>query len=132
MTIRLQKFIRRADLRANPSTLYVFGDNLLERGYGGQAREMRGEPNAVGIPTKVSPSEYAADHLALEFMRKWVQAFENLDYHMTAVGGDVVWPEDGIGTGLADMQNRAPKLWQTLELLRFNLFRRHWCVSSET
>lgn len=124
MPLKLQKWITRADLRANPSTLYVFGDNLLQWGYGGQAREMRGEPNAVGIPTKSSPNRFAEDKFALAFLQVWVVRFEDLDYHLTTIG-DVVWPEDGIGTGLADMANRAPKLWQTLELLRTNLFEAH-------
>ena len=55
-TITFQERITRADLRANPDTLYVFGDNMRRRGMGGQAAEMRGEPNAVGIPTKWRPS----------------------------------------------------------------------------
>ena len=35
---------------------YVFGDNMERRGLGGQAGVMRGEPNAIGVPTKWSPS----------------------------------------------------------------------------
>ena len=50
-----QKFIYRSDLKANPSVLYLFGDNLQRVGLGGQAKEMRGEPNAVGIATKKAP-----------------------------------------------------------------------------
>jgi hypothetical protein len=50
-----QKYIKREDLRANPTVLYVFGDNEARTGLGGQAKEMRGEPNAVGIATKASP-----------------------------------------------------------------------------
>lgn len=34
----------------------LFGDNLERRGFGGQAASMRGEPNAIGIPTKKSPT----------------------------------------------------------------------------
>lgn len=125
MPIKMQKWIKRSDLRANPTTLYVFGDNLIRKGMGGQAYEMRGESNALGIPTKSTPSQYACDGMALMFLREWVYAFENLDYHLCAIG-DVVWPEDGIGTGLADLQKQAPMLWQTLELLRTNLFKEHY------
>ena len=28
---------------------------MQQKGYGGQAREMRGEPNSIGIPTKWAP-----------------------------------------------------------------------------
>ena len=38
--------------RANPRAIYVFGDNLLRKGLGGQAKEMRGEPNTLGIVSK--------------------------------------------------------------------------------
>jgi hypothetical protein len=52
--------IYRRDLRANPESLYLFGDNTKRVGIGGQAREMRGEPNAVGIATKNAPGSYPA------------------------------------------------------------------------
>ena len=53
---RTIRWMQRAEIRANPTALYVFGDNLLRVGLGGQARECRGEPNAVGIPTKKAPT----------------------------------------------------------------------------
>lgn len=126
MPIKLQKWITREDLRANPDVLYVFGDNLAGIGYGGQAKAMRGEPNAVGIPTKDSPMFYASETNALEYLTVWVEQFQKLDYWLGACRGDVVWPADGIGTGLADMPTHAPILWLTLELLRDNLFKRHY------
>lgn len=124
MPIRLQKWITRDDLRNNPATWYVFGDNLLGIGFGGQAKAMRGEPNAVGIPTKAAPYVYADDSMALHFLSRWVDAFMALDVHLHS-GHNVVWPTDGIGTGLADLPTKAPTLWQTLELLRENLFEKY-------
>jgi len=56
MGIRTEKHITRQMLRAEPGTLWVFGDNLQRKGLGGQAKEMRGEPNAIGIPTKKGSS----------------------------------------------------------------------------
>jgi hypothetical protein len=47
--------ITRQRVRENLDTIFIFGDNLQEKGFGGQAREMRGEPNAIGIPTKNAP-----------------------------------------------------------------------------
>ncbi|MEC7290450.1 MAG: hypothetical protein VXW22_10215, partial [Pseudomonadota bacterium] len=55
MIILRQHRIYRQDLRANPGTIYVFGDNTERVGLGGQAKEMRGEPNARGIATLWSP-----------------------------------------------------------------------------
>lgn len=54
--IRRQKYITREDLKNNSKTIYLFGDNDYRKGLGGQAREMRGEPNAIGIRTKKYPS----------------------------------------------------------------------------
>lgn len=42
-------------LRENPNYLFVFGDNTLRYGKGGQA-VIRDEPNAFGIVTKLKPS----------------------------------------------------------------------------
>lgn len=41
--------------RALPDFLFIFGDNLLGFGKGGQAI-IRGQPNAFGIPTKRKPA----------------------------------------------------------------------------
>jgi len=49
MPILYQDQIKRDDLRAHPDRIYLFGDNVARQGRGGQAKEMRGEPNALGI-----------------------------------------------------------------------------------
>lgn len=120
MPLRYQKFITRADLRANPEDIYVFGDNLAEVGYGGQAREMRGEPNAIGIPTKRSPAEYLSDADYEEVLWVWHETFGILAGYLFQ-GATVVWPADGIGTGLADLKNRAPRLWNRLAIFKAGL-----------
>lgn len=102
---------RRADLRASPDTLFVFGDNVSTLGRGGQARECRGEPNAVGIPTKWHPMMDDASFFtddALDKVRPRIQAeFRRLSRHLSN-GRDVVWPREGVGTGLAQLPQRAP------------------------
>lgn len=105
-------------LKDNPKTLFVFGDNLMERGLGGQAKEMRGEPNAVGIPTKRAPSMAVSAFFHNgdfdTFVATVAPIFMRL-FKYTIAGGEVVWPRDGVGTGLAALQDRAPKLWLFLE-----------------
>jgi hypothetical protein len=101
----------RQDLRDNLNKLFVFGDNFARRGLGGQAREARGEPNAVGIRTKKAPTyephdfltdaEYGANVTAI--LADFAPVFEAL-----ARGQVVVWPADGIGTGIAGLPARAP------------------------
>jgi hypothetical protein len=121
MTFRTQKFITRNDLRRAPETLFVFGDNMKERGAGGQARFMRGEPNAVGIPTKWTPSHTEnAFFVDGDFpaVRGLIEArFAILRKHLAA-GGDVVWPQDGVGTGLAELPTRAPRIFNLIDTLR--------------
>lgn len=111
----------RAMIQRNPNTLFVFGDNLARRGFGGQAAEARGEPNVVGIVTKMSPSRYLTDDDVDAVRDAIVQAFHKLRNHLLA-GGRVAWPADGVGTGLADLQNRAPLIALAIEGCRQHLF----------
>ncbi|ARQ95309.1 hypothetical protein [Bradyrhizobium phage BDU-MI-1] len=109
--ITFQKFITRSDLRANPDKVYVFGDNVQRSGLGGQAKEMRGEPNAIGVVTKWAPSlapraffdDTAACKMLVE--RDLLKVQQALDH-----GKTVVVPTDGIGTGLARLHIVAPNL----------------------
>lgn len=123
--IRTEEFITRAMCKACPDTLFVFGDNMVERGLGEQAKEMRGEPNAVGIPTKLLHGSHATDFFRDEDLErarvKINAAFIKLFVH-AAKGGDIVWPASGIGTGLAELEIRAPKIWSLIENLRLALW----------
>ena len=107
----------REDLRNNPENLYVFGDNIRRVGLGGQAAACRGEPNAVGIPTKIGPSngptDFFFDAILPDLKPFFDHGFKQLEDHLTR-GGIVVWPKDGIGTGLAQLPIRAPKIHEYL------------------
>lgn len=102
-------------------SLYLFGDNDIGRGRGGQAT-IRGAPNAHGIPTKRAPSLhnnafYTDDNLAENVVKiKCALAaakkkFESCNYTR------IVFPQDGFGTGLAQLTRRAPKTAEQLNLL---------------
>lgn len=108
----------RSLIKANPTTLFVFGDNLARVGFGGQAAEARGCPNAVGIPTKISPSEYIFDDMVEADLDRFkipiIQAFVILRQHLRS-GGNIVWPKDGVGTGLARLPTTAPRLHKAIE-----------------
>jgi hypothetical protein len=117
MLIR-QKFIKRVDLKNNPSLLYVFGDNLKRVGMGGQAAEMRGEKNAVGIPTKRSPhmddDAFLYDYDYTEWYTKsTADMLKLMNHHLK--GGIVVYPADGIGTGLAKLNETSPLIFNEIE-----------------
>lgn len=116
----------RAEIQAHPDRLYVFGDNVSTLGRGGQARECRGEPNAIGIPTKWHPmmdeQSFFTDDALSKVAPRIKAEFRTLDAHLDA-GKDVVWPADGIGTGLAQLQQRAPAIAAFIERCRQHLAR---------
>lgn len=115
MIVIRQKVIFRADVQANVGkAVYLFGDNLTGKGYGGQAKQMRGEPNAIGIPTKKKPSMTDDAFFSDDDMKANNRA---IDQAFASIPGDiqvVIIPFDGIGTGLAKLEARAPLTFQHL------------------
>ena len=113
-------------VRAQPDRLFVFGDNIERRGFGGQAAAMRGEPNAIGVPTKWKPERgqdaYFTDADADLFQVRdaIITAFQQMEAALAA-GRDVVIPADGLGTGLADLPTRAPRIYRAIERRIANL-----------
>lgn len=118
MPVIRQKFIRREDLQANPEILYLFGDNDDRSGYGGQAKEMRDEENAVGVRTKWSPATNRAAYFRDSDAE---QVFGMIDEDLDPVidhlrqGGTVVIPADGLGTGLSKLPETSPIIFNYLE-----------------
>lgn len=116
------KFISRDMVKKNPHKAFLFGDNLARRGMGGQAKEMRGEPNAIGVPTKYFPTmnddaffkdeDFEMNKAHIDEAFRKVQSFQS-----------VVVPADGIGTGLADLARRAPRTFSYLQEKMNNLWK---------
>ena len=118
--------------REHRDWLIIFGDNLGSRnntsikphGKGGQAI-IRDEPNAVGIATKMSPTMeevgFFNDGDYDRVLKHYNKVFSRLEKHL-AKNGVIVWPEDGIGTGLAQLAERAPKIWTMLDRFKAQLF----------
>jgi len=128
MPFKYQKWIERSDLQNNPEDVYIFGDNYARQGLGGQAKAMRGEPNALGIATKRTPDHnedaYFSDDnffmhtysLSVEFGKANVALKE---------GKTVVIPSDGIGTGLSKVPEKAPQVHTYIEMAVMVLERRY-------
>lgn len=128
--VRIVSRYSRTFIRSMPNVLFVFGDNIARVGFGGQAAEARGEPNSVGIPTKMSPAEYLYD-TQIEIAREpIINAFVRLAEHLRN-GGDIVWPRDGVGTGLARLPDTAPILFGSIEACKQGLFSMASAVISE-
>lgn len=130
MPVIFQKFYRRADARfnrdgttrtlaqaiSNGDVLYVYGDNVKRVGLGGQARELRGEPNAVGVATKYTPSEHFG-----ELPEEIIAQCRIIDNDMKPLfqhvkqGGVVIWPMEGIGTERAALDKFAPSTFDHIQ-----------------
>lgn len=108
MPLRYLDWITRDMLRAEPDAVFVFGDNVLRVGLGGQAGAMRGEPNAFGVATLYSPGSYYREHdpIALAVI------LDDLGKVGRALIDDrtVYVPRDGLGTGIARLNENAPAL----------------------
>lgn len=119
------KWITRGCVRENRDRIFLFGDNLTQRGFGGQAAAMRGEPNVVGIPTKKLPSsseEAFFTDAELEQNKEAIdQAFEHLSRISTATEQIIVIPANGLGTGRAQLESRAPLTFAYLQKRLENL-----------
>ena len=117
MPIIILPWFTRADLRANPERLYVFGDNFARAGYGGQAAECRDEPNAVGIVTKRSPSLAQSAFLDNGDLADWAR-ISRLDFgrveNALTQKKEVALPKKGLGTGRAKLKECAPLIWDAL------------------
>jgi len=118
MNTYTQKWIERVDLQNNPDVYFLFGDNTVRKGLGGQAGAMRGEPNAIGIATKLTPtsgsnsffSDLELEHNCRIIAQDMRKAFQKRD-----AGHMIVIPADGLGTGLSELPKRAPKTNEFLE-----------------
>lgn len=95
--------------------IFVFGDNVLRTGQGGQA-VIRPCKNSVGIRTKKSPTTlsgaYFYDRDFDQFCEYIDADFQNLEelrrHHPIALSAY------GYGNGLADLPNRAPQCYNYL------------------
>lgn len=125
MPIRFQKWITRQDLRNNPEVYYVFGDNVMRKGLGGQAREMRGEPNAIGVVTKWNPTMNEDAFFIDRDYKKYGPMLSADVAHVKTLynkGKTIVFPSDGLGTGLSMLPTKAPHCYWILYSIVQNLY----------
>ena len=105
MLVLKQKFIYRNDVRVNRTHLFLFGDNMERQGMAGQAKEMRGEPNAFGFATKMGPgmepSDFFHDDDPISALYVQDEFVRLTDVVQTQFYEALVIPEDGLGSGLA-------------------------------
>lgn len=109
----------------DPNTVYVFGDNVQRTGKGGQAI-IRDCVNSFGIATKLQPTNnddafFQDNPECLAIVQKDIGTLKLIiesDIYDT-----VALPESGIGTGLAQLQTKAPNILKYIECALNNLIK---------
>ena len=107
------------DVKNNPNKLYIFGDNTQKQGKGGQAI-IRGNRNARGIATKWKPTmeedAFFNDEFYSENISDIKSDIEDIKIYIeNHPNTTLVFPKDGLGTGLAKLKEKAPKTYQYLK-----------------
>lgn len=117
MPIEKMKFYNPEICSKHKNAIFVFGDNMIGKGTGGQAC-IRYCENSFGIPTKHLPARhekaYFSDNDYNNVIPVLKEKFIQLNEELKS-GKTIIWPEDGIGTGLADLPNRAPKIYAYIQ-----------------
>lgn len=108
-------------LQTYSDEVFVFGDNMKRYGKGGQAI-IRDEPNAFGVATKRYPSKdnwaYFSDQPdELNCVRNDLRRLYELSKTHT-----LVFPVDGIGTGLAMMGDCSPRIFEYMNSILLKHF----------
>lgn len=124
------KFWTRESVAAQTDKIFLFGDNFedAKTGYVPSSTQavIRGLPNAIGISTKfnrrTNTDSFMDDSTYEEFKEHVDKQIETAIELAEETGKTIVVPEDGIGTGKAQLEKRAPKsfayLKQELDKLR--------------
>ena len=110
-----------AAAKKNKSYMFIYGDNNVGFGHGGQAI-IRSEPNAFGIPTKKYPDNDPTSFYTDDEYEDNVKNISNAMLKIIKVLTDkknkfegIILPENGLGTGLANLPNKAPKTYDYLK-----------------
>jgi len=116
MPLKLIDRYTRDQIMVDPNSLYVFGDNMIRDGYGGQAHAARNCTNVVGIPTLWAPgrpfTDADADNPLIQI--RIAVGFSEMLCHL-GEGRMVYWPKDGVGTGIANLKENAPRVWDFIQ-----------------
>ena len=124
MKIEIVEWYSRELVMNNPNKLFIFGDNTHRTGTGGQAI-IRGLPNTFGIATKLKPSQLANSYFKdtpshFEMIHNDIKQLKDI-MNTSKTYNTIIFPKDGIGTGLSRMPKECPALFKYMnELLLEN------------
>lgn len=111
------RYIKRKDIMRNKDMLFVFGDNDKRMGFGGAAKEFRGEKNTYGIRVKYEPKltleSYYKDS---DYKNCIIKIKEDTDQiRLLSKKYLAVYIIDGIGEGLSKLYLKAPEVYRFLQ-----------------
>ncbi len=112
-------------IRQYPNNIFVFGDNVLGKGYGGQAC-IRDETNAFGIPTKLYPNMDENSFFFDDMVNVSDIIFDRIDKlaeKCAVLNYIATFPSAGLGTGRAELPTRAPELYADMCDYIYELFK---------
>jgi len=115
-------------LQLNPDYIFVFGDNEQRQGKGGQAI-IRSEPNAFGVATKRKPLR-SEDAYMKDCSQDRLVVMNDLNelHKLYRSGKTIVFPLAGLGSGLAELPERAPQIFADIN----NFIRCTFLTGEET
>ena len=122
--IEVQKEFSIIDCENNPTKYYIFGDNEIHQGCGGQAI-IRYCKNAFGIPTKKLPSmepEAFFSDKPQEIRKVSMRLATLINFYESEDKPTLVFPLDGIGTGRAELKEHSPKIYEIIKECFENYF----------
>lgn len=102
------------DVKNNKNTIYVFGDNLDRKGTAGQA-VIRNNPNAFGIVTKLRPSNDDNSFMSDDSFEDNKRFIDDDINKLKTFKQKIIFPKNGLGTGLAKLKEKAPKTYAYLK-----------------
>ena len=115
--IIFEGFWTEESVEKDSANLYIFGDNNIGEGCGGQAI-IRNLSNSLGIPTKKLPTmndnAFYSDE-EFEDNKKHIDDSISIIRQEAGKYAAVVFPKDGFGTGLAMLPTVAPKTFEYVE-----------------
>ena len=105
-----------SDIKSNPKKIFVFGDNNLRYGKGGQAI-IRDLSNTIGLRTKKAPnnqlSSFYSDSDLEENKKNIIEDILTIK-DLQLKGNIIVFSNGGYGTGLSKLKENAPKTFEYL------------------
>lgn len=122
------KWYVRDEIANIPDDIFIFGDNVDRKGSGPKSGQaiIRGLPNAWGIATKWHPTMYD-DAFFSDDQECWKHVFLDFERVFTFLnsGTNVWYPAAGIGEGRAKLPEKAPKLYEAINILVGSMLERY-------